>query len=155
MVILNKIAFLFLILLLLDHPLHAQGRLPVSFDFEFVLVEKNIYDFKCTILIDSSWWVLARGNDSSVIEAQFNMWFKNTPDVVVLGELEELPSSNTVIEADALPIKVLVYKEKAVFIQRIQVLSSTGSVTCITSFFGCDNYKCLPVVELEHEIPLP
>ena len=148
-----KKILLFVGMILMSGVLFAQRDNPVDWSFKAVKVDAKQYDLVFTADINDDWYVYSQHIDEGgPIPTAF--YFNVEPGFKPEGETKEEGDYRKEGHDELFDMKVITFKEKATFTQRIKLTGKVESVSGYLEFMTCNGEQCLPPTSVEFEIEL-
>lgn len=150
--ILRKVLVLIIALGFINSVASAQILQPVKWKTETKSVGKNQYDIIFTATIDDGWHVYSQFlKDDGPIPTSFH--FDESKDYKLIGKTTE--SGNKKESYDAMfSMQLIWFESKAVFTQRVEVLSPTAVVKGYYEYETCNDRSCLPPEDVDFNFEL-
>lgn len=147
-----KKSLLFLGLVLLSSALFAQQN-PVSWSYKAVKVDASQYDLVFTAEMQSGWYVYSQHlEEGGPIPTVF--YFNVTEGFEPAGATKEAGDYREEGHDELFDMKVVKFKKKATFTQRIKVTGQVKEITGYLEFMTCNGEQCLPPTNVDFVISL-
>lgn len=148
-----KKTLLFFSLLLVSGVLFAQRQTPVTWSYKAVKVDAKQYDLVFTAEIEPNWYVYSQHLDEGgPIPTSFVL--NDDPGFAKVGETKEEGDYREEGHDDLFDMKVIKFKKKATFTQRIKLNGSVPTVSGYLEFMTCNGEQCLPPTNVDFTIDL-
>lgn len=139
-------------LALLAGALFAQKN-PVSWSYKAVKVDAKQYDLVFTAEMQPGWYVYSQHLDEGgPIPTAF--YFDVTEGFQPEGATQEAGDYREEGHDDLFDMKVIKFKKKAVFTQRIKLTGTVNQISGYLEFMTCNGEQCLPPTNVDFTIDL-
>jgi thiol:disulfide interchange protein len=141
-------------LILLSSFVNAQIEKPVHWKFSLEPLQENDYNLVFTATIDAPWHMYASDiPEGGPIATSFN--YADSTVFRFAGKLQQL-SKQTIKFDPNFNMKIGMFSQKAIFKQKIQIISSNKkSVKGFVEFMACNDRTCLAPEEIPYSFDLP
>jgi thiol:disulfide interchange protein DsbD len=133
--------------------MHAQNLQPVKWTFTSESLGNNEYNLIYTATIAPTWWTYSQFiKEGGPIPTTFKI--EDNKNIELLGAISETSEHTKEGIEPMFDMFLKKFADKAVFVQKIKVLSDKPIIEGSVEFMCCDDMQCLPPEEIKFKISL-
>ncbi len=130
---------------------NAQVFNPVKWTYESKSMGDNVFELRFIASIEPHWHLYSQHIDpNGPVPTSFA--FKESPDYKLLGETSE--PEGTVVDDPVFGMRLKYFSNKAVFVQKVKLLTDKANIKGELEYMTCDDEKCLPPELVEFSFKL-
>ena len=149
----RKITLILIATVLSTLAFNVNGQVlePVKWNFTLEQTDQNHFNIVGTATMDKGWHLYSQNLPEGNIALPTLFTFEENPNIELIDGVEEI--SKAIEEEDVLAgVPTRYFKEKAVFIQKVKLLSNEATIKGVVEFMACNDEQCIPPAE--HEFTL-